>query len=150
MSESLYVFIFSSVLSLFIHFFFACDYLEIRVYMARLIYSALLLTFPCCFSVLPYFLISRSHLISLLCFNLLWDTIFRTATPCTHQILCGQHDRVCDIVYFDHHQHFGPLFTHYDLLNHGRIAQATYRPDDNTLKKRKHWARSIDFGEAVR
>jgi hypothetical protein len=116
-SESPYVFIFSSLLSLFIFFFsFARDYLETRVYMARLTYSTLLLTILCCYSVLPhFFFMSCSHLTSLLCFNLLWDTIFRTATPCTHQILCGQHDRVCDAVYFDHHQHSGPLFTHYDL-----------------------------------
>lgn len=110
-------------------FLFTHDYLEIRVYMARLTYSALLLTVPCCYSVLPHiFFMSCSHLISLLCFNLLWDTIFRTATPCTHQILCGQHDRVCDVVYFDHHQHFGlssPTMTCQQTLNHGSIVQVS-------------------------
>lgn len=90
-------------------------------YMPRQTYSALLFTIPCCYSVLPhFFFMSCSHLISLLCSNLLWDTIFRIATPCTHQILCGQHDRVCDVVYFDHHQHSGSLFTHHGLQTDNR------------------------------
>lgn len=110
MSESPNVFIFSP---LHLLFFLARDYLEIRVYMARLTYSTLLLTFPHCYSALShFFFMACFHLIALLCFNLLWDTIFRFATPCTHQILCGQHDCVC---YFDHHQHFDLLLTQHDL-----------------------------------
>jgi hypothetical protein len=120
------------------------DYLEVRVYMSLLTYSAFLLTFPCCYSVLLYFFfMSCSHLISLLCFNLLSDTIFRAATLCTHQIWCGrQHDRVC-VVHFDLHQHFGPLFTDHDLRTDTKSrthctgvseSRRTYRSDDNTLK----------------
>ena len=92
-----------------------------------------------------FFFMSCSHLISSLCFNLLWDSIFRTATPCTHQVLCGQHDRVCDVVYFDRHQHFGPLFTNRDVRTDTKSrrhcagvseswCEVTYRLDDNTLK----------------
>ena len=59
--------------------------------------------------------------------------------------MCGQHDRVCDIVYFDRHQHFGILFTNHDLRTDTRSrwlcagvsesrCEVTYRLDDNTLK----------------
>jgi hypothetical protein len=149
-SESPYVFIFCSLLSLFICFFF----LRSRLFGDTCIHGSTDLFRPpfdlslLLFSAPSLFFMSCSHLISLLCFNLLWDTIFRTATPCTHQIWCGRHDRVCDVVHFDHHQHFGPLLlksrTHCAGVSESR-GEATYRLDDNTLKKRKRWARSIDF-----
>ena len=112
MSESPCVFIFCSPLSLFIcPFFFSRLYGDTCIHGSTDLFRPSL-TFPCSYSVLShFFFMSCSHLISLLRFNLLWDTIFRTATPCTHQIWCGQHDCVCDIVRFDLHQHFGPLFT---------------------------------------
>jgi hypothetical protein len=55
-SESRYVFIFSSLLSLFIYFF-ARDYLEVRVYMALLTYSA----FPSTLAIQFFLTFSSCH-----------------------------------------------------------------------------------------
>jgi hypothetical protein len=115
--------------------------MEIRVHGSTDLFR---LSFPVAIQLLPhFFFMSCSHLISLLCFNLLSDTIFRTATPCTHQIWCGQHDRVCDVVHFDLHQHFGSLFAYHDLRTDTKSrthcagvseSRRTYRSDYNSLK----------------
>jgi hypothetical protein len=131
-NESFYVFVFSSLLSLFICFFFLCS----RLFGDTCIHDSTDLSRPSfdlsllLFSSPSLFFMSCSHLISLLCFNLLWDTIFRTATRCTREIWCGQHDCVCDValhalISISISALSSPTMTCEQTLNHGCIARVS-------------------------